>query len=388
VEAEKAPEASGALTLVVKVGSAVLMRGGVRVDREVFCRLVSELAQIVQQGHRLVLVSSGAVAIGRRTMGVEKRPSGERDIPRLQALAALGQSRLIRLYEDEFSHYDLHVAQLLLTREDFNERRRYLNARNALQAIHDFGAVPIINENDSVATDEIRFGDNDQLAALVATLVQADRLIILSDIDGLYTGNPKLDPEATRLPSVQAMDPSLDGLIKDVQDAAGFGSGGMRSKLSAARLAARTGIETVIAPGKRPGALPQVMARDPGTGTRLLPPPNADRLAAREAWISMGSTPRGRLRCDEGAFRAVSEQGRSLLPSGVTEVQGDFREGDVVELLSPQGEPFARGIAIYPAQDMRAIMGRHSSLIERLLGYHVLDAVIHRDDLVLTRSGA
>jgi glutamate 5-kinase len=372
-----------ARTIVVKIGSAVLIHQGQRVDREVFCRLVAEISSLCEAGHRVILVSSGAVAIGRRKMGITQRPQGERHIPRLQALAALGQSRLIRLYEDEFSHYDRQIAQLLLTREDFNDRRRYLNVRNALEAIHGFGVVPIINENDSIASDEIRFGDNDQLAALVATMVQADQLVILSDIDGFYTANPKLHPDARRLAQLYAEDPALDNMISDITDARGFGSGGMTSKLSAARLAARTGITTIIAPGKRAGVLADVLGPAPSTGTRLLPAQHLDSLAARKAWISMGSTPRGWLRCDRGATRAVKQQGRSLLPSGVTEVQGNFREGDVVQLLTPQGEPFARGIALYPMEDMRAIMGQQSSQIETTIGYHTADCVVHRDDLAL-----
>jgi glutamate 5-kinase len=373
----------GAETVVVKVGSAVLMREGIEADRRVFCSLVSELAAAVRAGHRVVLVSSGAVATGRRKMKVAQRPSGERDVPRLQALAALGQSHLMHLYDSEFAHYDLHVAQLLLTREDFNDRKRYLNVKNTLQAVHDFGAIPVINENDTVTTDEIRFGDNDQLAALVATLTQASRLVILSDIDGLYTKNPKLHPDAQRVEQALANDPALDEMIGDIQDAKGFGSGGMRSKLSAARLAARTGIETTIAPGKRAGVLASVLGRDPSVGTRFLPDAELDRLVARKAWIGMGVAPKGRLWCDQGAFEALAQQGRSLLPKGVSRVEGDFDEGDAVDLLSPEGAVFARGLCQYNASQVRAIMGKHTSEIEGILGYHALDAVIHRDNLVL-----
>ncbi len=374
-------------TLVIKIGSAVLMRDGAHLDRQVFCGLLGEVAALAEAGHRVIVVSSGAIAIGRRQMKLSSRPSGGRSIPALQALAALGQSRLIRLYEDELSHYELQVAQLLLTREDFNDRKRYLNVRNALEAISDYGAIPVINENDSITTEEIRFGDNDQLAALVATLVQADRLFLLSDIEGFYTANPKLDPNATRIPSTQASDPALDEMICDIKDAQGFGSGGMRSKLDAARLAATTGIETAIAPGKSPGVLMRLLERHPGTGTRFIPEPGQDKVLPRKAWIGTSVAPQGKLWCDAGATQAVLAQGRSLLPKGMTKIEGDFGQGAVVELLDPDGKVFARGLSLYPADDLRTIAGKHSSNIQKLLGYHVLDVVVHRDDLALLIPG-
>lgn len=373
---------------VVKIGSAVLMREDGGIDRGAFCRLIESLAAVVAAGHRLVLVTSGAVAAGRLRMSFNKRPTGGRSIPTLQALAALGQSRLMHLYEAEFSHYGVAVAQVLLTRDDFDDRRRYINARHALGALHGFNAVPIINENDSVGTDEIRFGDNDQLAAMVAAMVAADRLVLLSDIDGLYTANPKVDPDATRLPEVMAMDPSLDAMVGGTLDpTGGFGTGGMRTKLTAARIAARTGIETIIAPGKQPRVLERLLTGDNQVGTLLTPSPQVDRLAARKAWIGLGVRPKGRVWCDDGAARAVCERGTSLLPKGVTRVEGEFRDGEAVELVQnngePDGEAFARGLALYSADAMRRIAGHHSDQIEGILGYHILDAVIHRDDLVL-----
>ena len=379
-----APQGDEALTLVVKIGSAVLMRRGSELDRGAFCRLVEALALIITSGQRVVLVTSGAVAMGRQKLRLDKRPTGERSIPKLQALAAMGQSRLMQLYEAEFAHYNLHVAQVLLTRDDFNHRQRYLNARHALDAIHGFGAVPIINENDSVGTEEIRFGDNDQLAAMVAAMISADQLIILSDIDGLYTGNPATDREAERIVELRAADPSIDDMIGDKLDSAGFGTGGMRTKIAAARMAARTGIVSVIAPGKAQGVLEKVLAGDESVGTRLTPEPGVDRLAARKTWIGTGLMARGRVWCDEGAARAIKDRGTSLLPSGVTRVEGAFAEGEAVELLDAEGEVFARGLATYSAQAMRQIAGHQSAQIEDILGYRVLDAVIHRDDLVLS----
>ncbi|MEL6180916.1 MAG: glutamate 5-kinase, partial [Myxococcota bacterium] len=364
------------MKVVVKIGSAVLMRDGSNLDRGAFCRLVDELATTVAQGDQLVVVTSGAVAAGRRQLGLERRPSGERNIPVLQALAALGQSRLIQMYDSEFGHYDIHVAQLLLTRDDFNNRQRYLNARNTLEAVHAFGALPIINENDTVATDEIRFGDNDQLAALVATMTGSDLLVLLSDIDGLYSSNPQLDPRARRFDVVRAMDASLDDMVGDIQSASRDGSGGMRTKLLAARIAARAGIQTVIAPGKQAGVLAEVIAGRQGVGTRFMPDRDTDRLAARKAWFGLGVVPVGRLRCDEGAVRAVCERGKSLLPSGIRAVEGDFVDGDVVELTTATGEAFARGLAAYPSSDIRKIRGLHSEHIESTLGYKIIDAVV------------
>lgn len=373
-----------ATTLVIKIGSAVLMRDGLRSDREAFCRLIGEIAALHEEGNRIVVVSSGAVATGRRKMRLTHRPTGDRSIPKLQALAALGQSRLLQLYENEFAHYDIHIAQLLLTRDDFNNRQRYINARNALQAIHDFGAIPIINENDTVATDEIKFGDNDQLAAMVATMVSADRLMLLSDIQGLYTSNPKLDPDATFLHEVRANDPAIDAMIGDIQDAAGFGTGGMRTKILAARMAARTGIETIIAPGKSAGVLQSALDRN--AGTLLSPDPETDKLAARKAWIALTTSVKGSLICDEGAVRALTQEGRSLLPKGIVSVLGDFQEGDAVELVDTEGKMFARGLSLYSSEAILRIQGKHSSEIQDALGYKMHDAVIHRDDLTLEEA--
>ncbi len=379
METEMTPQ-----TLVIKIGSAVLMQDRQRMDRAVFCQLIAELAQHVEQGHRAILVSSGAVATGRRKMNLERRPSGERNIPKLQALAALGQSRLIQMYESEFSHYSIDVAQILLTRDDFNNRRRYLNARNTLRALYDFGALAIINENDTVTTEEIRFGDNDQLAAMVAAMIGADALILLSDVDGLYTSNPHADASAKHLPEVQAQDPMLDEMVGGTADPThGFGTGGMRTKLAAARIAAQTGIPTIIGPGKRPGILQALLQPNPTLGTRLLPPQQIDHKTARKVWISTGLVPQGRVWCDRGAVDALCKKGTSLLARGIANVEGEFQEGDAVELLTPGGEPFARGLTLYPSTALRAIMGKHSSSIEEILGYRVLDAVIHRDDLAL-----
>jgi len=375
--------------VVVKVGSAVLLREDGSLDRGAFCRLVEVLSGLMADGVRVVVVTSGAVAMGRKKLSMRDKPRGDGSIPILQALAALGQSHLIQLWESEFAHYGYHVAQLLLTRDDFHHRQRFLNVRLALEAIHRLGAVPVINENDTVATDEIRVGDNDQLAALVATLVGADRVVLLSDIDGLYTANPKKDNNSVRLAEVSVDDPRLDGMVDDTHDLLrGYGTGGMKTKLIAARIAARSGIPMVIAPGKRPEVLRQVLTDTTTVGTTFLPDPTADRWAARKAWLGVGARAEGRVHCDAGAVEAVLHRGRSLLPSGMTRVEGAFGEGDVVELVDPQGVVFARGLAVYDAEAMGQLVGVQSTEIADKLGYKILDATVHRDNLVLTASPA
>ena len=374
-------------TVVVKVGSAVLLREDGSLDRGSFCRMVEMLAKLHKSGLRVVLVTSGAVAMGRKILGMDTRPRGDRSIPVLQALAALGQSHLIQLYESEFAHYGLHAAQILLTRDDFRDRKRYINARLAMEAIHRLGAVPVINENDTIATEEIKVGDNDQLAALVAILVSADRVVLLSDIDGLYTSNPRKDRDARRLPEVDVTDARLDEMVDDTHDLLrGYGTGGMRTKLVAARIAAQSGIATILAPGKRPDILDLVLRDTAEVGTIFRPSPDSDRLAARKAWLGVGAKVEGTITCDAGATNAVCARGKSLLPSGITSVTGSFEEGDAVDLLDPNGVVFARGLAVYDAESMGRIVGAQSSDIEGILGYKILDIVVHRDNLVLTNA--
>lgn len=372
--------------IVVKVGSSVLTQPDLRLDRGVFCALVGEVAKLVSDGHRVTLVSSGAVATGRRKLGISLRPQGSRAIPTLQALAAVGQARLIQLYDSEFAHYGLHVAQLLLTRDDINARGRYLNARHTFAALAELGAVAIVNENDTVASDELRFGDNDQLAALVATMVRADILIILSDVDGIYSDDPHRHPRATRISEMRADDARLDAMVGGPHDTVGgVGTGGMKTKLTAARLAAGSGIVTVIGLGKQPGLLDAALMRAPECGTILLPAPNLEPKSARKTWIGVGVQTRGRVWCDPGAAQALTRSGGSLLPSGVTRVEGHFAEGAAVELMGPDDALLGRGLAVYDADALRLIAGRQSGEIESILGYKILDAAFHRDDMVITR---
>jgi len=361
---------------VVKIGSAVLLRDLRHVDRATFVSLVAQIASLVEGGRRVTVVSSGAVALGRQQFA-SAAPDGPVELPRLQALAALGQARLIQMYDRELAEYGLRAAQILLGRADLDQRSSFLNARLTLEAVHRLGAVPVVNENDSVATEELRFGDNDELAAMTCGIVQADLLVILSDVPGLLevtnTGF------GARIPVLTADDPRLDALAGPSKS--GFGRGGMISKVTAARRATRFGCPTVIAPGKQTGVLDAVAAgEDIGT---LITPSAADALVGRKVWLGAGALPAGRLQCDEGAVRAVTERGASLLPSGIRTVDGEFGEGAVVELLRGDGTPFARGICTYSAADIRRIAGHKSDEIAQVLGYKVLDAVVHRDNLVL-----
>ncbi len=364
-------------SIVIKIGSGVLVRDGTRFDRGTFCRIVEIVAGLVESGRQVAIVSSGAVALGRGRMGQEK-PDRQRSLPKLQALAAIGQSILMQHYENELAHYNLCCGQILLTRQDTDNRTRYLNARRTLRTLWDLGAVPIINENDTITTDEIRLGDNDNLAARVATLLQVDLLAIYSDVDAIFEQNPKLNPDARPIDTIDAHAPHLDHVASDT--ATSVGTGGMLTKIEAARIAAKRGIPTLITSGKDPNALLRALkgSRD---GTLLLP--SNSPHSSRKAWIAALKA-QGRLICDPGAVGAVRDQGRSLLPSGVTDVQGKFDEGEALELCTADGQVFAHGLAAYPASDMRRIAGVQSSNIESILGYHASDALIHRDDLVLS----
>lgn len=378
---------SGARRLVIKIGSGVLVRGGVRFDRGTFCRVVEQVAALVESGRHVAVVSSGAVALGRGRLGGLAKPDRQRSLPLLQAMAAVGQTTLMQLYDTELSHYGLRCGQLLLTRDDLDDRGRYLNARHTLRALWELGAVPVINENDTVATDEIRVGDNDGLAARVASLIEADLLVILSDIDALYTANPRVDPEARPYDVVAAEDPALDACVSDTHDArGGVGTGGMVTKLEAARIAARRAIPTLVMLGKAPERLPAALAGEQ-VGT-LFVPSVARRKSGRKAWIGTLRT-HGRVLCDAGAERAVRERGTSLLPSGVVAVEGRFEAGEAVALCSAEsGQEFARGLVAYRAADVERIAGARSAQIESLLGYHVADEVVHRDDLLLLGADA
>jgi glutamate 5-kinase len=360
---------------VVKIGSALLTDNGRRLDREAIAGWVEQIAALRADGIEVVLVSSGAVAAGMQRLGLRQRPKA---LHELQAAAAVGQMGLVQTYESCFQRHGLHTAQVLLTREDLSDRQRYLNARSTLWTLIDLGVVPVVNENDTVANDEIRFGDNDTLAALVANLIEADLLVILTDQSGLFDRDPRMHADATLVRQGRAGDPALDAMAGG--SAGELGRGGMQTKLKAARLAARSGAATVIVGGREPDVLRRVGAAEE-VGTLLLPA--EEPMAARKRWIASHLRMRGRLVLDEGAVRVLQTSGRSLLAVGVTAVEGDFARGEMVACVAPDGREIARGLVNYSATESRRIMGRPSDAIESILGYVDEPELIHRDNLVM-----
>lgn len=363
--------------VVVKIGSGVLADAN-GLDAAVIARIASEVAEIRARGLAVTIVSSGAIAAGRRVLGGKPR-----SIPERQAAAAVGQIDLMSHWRDAFARHGVAVAQILLDAADLADRQRYLNAEHTLATLHQRGIIPIVNENDTVAVDELKFGDNDNLSALVAILVGAGLLVILSDVDALFTANPSVRPDARRVPVLDEVDDAALGMTGS--EAGQLGTGGMRSKLLAAGKAAAGGIPTMIAGGRTSGILPRILEPAADVGTLVLP--GADRLAKRKHWIAYALPPRGEFRCDAGAAAAVRGGGRSLLPSGVVSVAGNFAAGDCVRLLDPDGREFGRGLSSYHAAEATRIAGRRSAEVESILGYSLGDAVVHRDDLVLTEPG-
>ena len=363
--------------LVVKVGSGLITAREAGLDPGRIGALADELAAVRQHGTEVALVSSGAVVAGMARLRLQVRP---RSIPEKQAAAAVGQSALMEHYETAFARHGVTVAQILLTQADVSARARYLNARNTLTTLLGYGVVPIINENDTVAVEEIKFGDNDNLGALVAQLIDADLLVLLTDVDGLYTGDPSRDPQARKLDTVEAVTPEIERLVWS--DADRVAVGGMATKLQAAQKAAASGVPMVIASGREPGTLARVLRGEP-VGTYF--PPRGDRLTARKRWIAFAVPPQGRLLVDAGARQALIERGKSLLPSGVVDIEGDFDAGEVVALCAADGDgkEFARGLVNFDAQELRTIRRAKTTEIESLLGYKSFDEVVHRDNLVV-----
>lgn len=360
---------------VVKIGSALLTRDGLGLERALLVPWVAQMAARRLAGRDLVLVSSGAVAEGMARMRWQARP---KTLHTLQAAAAIGQMGLVRAYEACFQTHGLHTAQILLTRDDLANRARYLNARSTLRTLLGLGVVPVVNENDTVATDELRFGDNDTLAALVANLIEADLLILLTDQDGLFDRDPRSHPDATLIAETRIDDPQLDAVAGGSRG--GLGTGGMVTKIRAARLAARSGTPTIIAPGRADGVLDRIAAGEP-VGTLLLPFQGPQ--AARKQWLAGHLQVRGRLVLDAGAVRALRDQGKSLLAVGVRAVQGDFNRGEVVACIDEQGQEVARGLVNYAAQETLRLQGQPSRRFEELIGYLDEEEIIHRDNLVL-----
>jgi len=369
------PPLGGCRRLVVKVGSGLVTAPDAGADPGRIETLAAELAS-VREGREIVLVSSGAIVTGMAKLALAERP---RSIPEKQAAAAVGQAALMWQYEIAFKRHDLGVAQVLLSAHDIADRGRYLNARNTLLTLLRFGVVPIVNENDTVAVDEIKVGDNDNLSALVAALIDADLLVLLTDVDGLYTGDPSVDPAARKIDTVEAVTGEIERLVWD--RAGRVSVGGMATKLEAAQKAAASGIPMVIASGRESGVLRRLLAGEP-VGTYFAP--RADRLTARKRWIAFAVPPQGRLAVDAGALRALTHQGRSLLPSGVVAVEGDFAAGEVVAVVGrDDGREIGRGLVNFDAAEVRKILGARTSEIEARLGYRGVDEVIHRDNLVI-----
>jgi glutamate 5-kinase len=360
--------------LVVKLGTNVLTAGSDHLHRPRMVDLARQIAEARMRGVEVVLVSSGAVAAGRERL---QFPPRRRDMPLKQLLAAVGQSRLMHLYEQIFDLYSIPVAQTLLTRADLRDRHRYLNARNTLLACLAHGVLPIINENDVIAVDEIRVGDNDNLSALVANLVDADLLLILSDIDGLYTADPRRDATARLIPEVRAIDEDVYALAGGSSTR---GTGGMRTKIQAADLATHGGTSVVIAAGAEREVIVRVLAGEP-LGTRF--PAIASRMESRKRWVLAETVLHSRVVADEGAALALTQGGKSLLPAGVVGVEGDFERGKTVRIYTSAGREIARGLTQYDARDLRLIKGLRSAQIAEALGYDYGPEIVHRDDMVL-----
>lgn len=365
---------SGVRRILVKVGSAVLT-GEDGLNLQVIEQLVADIAALRERGCQVVLVSSGAIASGKHRMGIEGKL---KSIPQKQAAAAVGQGRLMRVYSNAFGKHGLFVGQVLLTMSDIIDRKRFLNIRNTLFTLLEWDVITIINENDTVAVDEIKFGDNDHLAAMVANIVEAHLVVNLTSTEGLYDRNPDDSKKAKLIPLVTEITSEIEAAA--TEEATPVGMGGMKSKVQAAKKVIASGIPYIIAPGRRAGVLQEILDGKE-TGTLFLPP--AEHLSSRKYWIAFTLRSRGRLVIDDGAKEALIRDGKSLLPSGVTQVEGDFVVGDPVTCVDTAGNAIAKGLVNYGADDIRKIMGLKTAKIEQVLGYKDYDEVIHRDNLAV-----
>lgn len=364
-----------AAVIVVKVGSSLVTNNGNGLDKSAIAAWAGQIAALAQQGKQIVLVSSGAVAEGMQRLGWKKRPTA---VNELQAAAAVGQMGLVQMYESCFAKHQLHTAQVLLTHDDLADRKRYLNARTTLRTLLDMKVIPIINENDTVVTDEIRFGDNDTLGSLVANLIEADTLIILTDQQGLYSADPRSNPEAKFISFATAGDAALEQMAGGAGTS--IGTGGMLTKILAAKRAARSGAHTVIASGREKDVLVRLSAGE-AIGTHL--EATQMKTAARKQWLADHLRMSGKLVLDAGAVKVLKTDGKSLLPIGVTAVEGYFERGDVVACVDLDGNEIARGLVNYNASEAARIMRKSSSEIESILGYVDAAELIHRDNLIL-----
>ena len=364
--------------IVAKFGTSLLTGGSAHLNEDIMLSLVTQLAQLHQQGLELLAVSSGAIALGRHKLVLTKKLKG---IPFKQVLASVGQNRLMHIYEQLFSKYDITVAQALLTKADLSDRAGYLNARNTLLALLELGVVCIVNENDVVAVDEIheaKFGDNDNLSAMVANLVDADLLLLLTDTAGLYTADPHRYPDARLISQVDRIDSEIERLAADTPSS--VSTGGMITKVEAARLATASGVTVAIADGRERNIILRLVAGE-AVGTRFIP--TASKLESRKRWMLSGLATRGKLVVDSGAALALKKQKRSLLAAGIGQIEGDFQRGDIVNVYDPQGSHLGCGITNYSSSDIAVIKGMHSRKIATLLGYDYGSEVVHRNNLVV-----
>ena len=359
------------MRVVAKIGTASITNAEGAINRAAMAKLADEVAALRGAGHEVLIVSSGAVAAGVAALGLPSRPT---DLQTLQAISAAGQSRLVEAYNEEFARHDSVGAQVLLDPHDFVDRTQYLHSRSTIERLLELGCVPVVNENDAIASDELRYGDNDRLAALVANSLNADVLVLLTDMEGVYTADPRRDPTATLVPLVRSADPLLS--ISADQNGSGRGSGGMASKLIAARIASWSGIRSVIALAARPDVLAGAVS-DELVGTTF--EPHDRTLPARKLWIAFAADVEGMIEVDAGAERALTDRPNSLLPAGVVGVRGDFSKGDTVEVTGPSGRPFARGRTSVAADVLTAVQGRHTADLPDGVNHEV----IHRENLVL-----
>jgi glutamate 5-kinase len=363
-----------AKTLAIKLGTSVLTNGGKALDRAHMVEIVRACARVRAQGHRVVIVTSGAIAAGREHLGHPDLPP---TLASKQLLAAVGQTRLIQLWEQLFALYGLHIGQMLLTRADLEDRERFLNARDTMHALLEQGIIPVVNENDAVAVAEIKVGDNDTLSALVAVLAGADPLLLLTDQEGLYTADPRTHPEAALSPRIEHIDASVYALAGG--SVSGLGTGGMRTKIQAAEMATRAGISLIIASGKRPDIIERVLT---GEAAGTLFPPASNPLEWRKRWL-LGAPSAGRLVLDQGAAGALRRNKSSLLPAGILEVSGSFSRGEVVRMEDENGLPLAQGMTRYGSESLTLIRGKRSADIGGILGYEHGPVAVHRDDLII-----
>lgn len=361
--------------VIVKIGSNILASGNDGLDMKRIHALSDDISDVHDAGYEVAVVSSGAVAAGMSKLGFKEKP---KEIVLKQAAAAVGQSSLIRAYEECFVSRNKKVAQVLLTREDFSDRKRYINSKNTIDALLSYGVVPIINENDTVAIDELKFGDNDNLAALVAGLIEAKRLIILSDVDGLYSDDPRVNKNAKLLDTIIEITPEIERRAGGAGTV--LGTGGMYSKILAAKKAVSNGIAVNIVNGRKKGLLISILNGNKH-GTEFIP--KETRLSSRKGWIAHGSRAKGSLMLDEGAVKALVTGGKSLLPSGIVSLSGRFDSGDTVYCIDRAGNRIAKGITNYSSSEIETIKGKKTTEIEKILGYRYSDEVIHRDNLVL-----